>query len=69
MLWLAPDEKLFCRMSPERAQCLIIVFSPHKEAVATEDEIDQGETKLYFEHCADTVTEKTSHSKQNKCFS
>jgi hypothetical protein len=60
MLWPAPDETLFCRVSSERARCLIIGFSPHEETVAIEDEIEQFETELYFEHCADTVAEEIS---------
>jgi hypothetical protein len=58
MLWLALDEKLFCRMSPERERWIIIEFSPHEEAVPTGDEIQQVETELDFEHCSDTAAEE-----------
>jgi hypothetical protein len=46
--------------------CVIIGFSPHEEILPTEDEIEQAETELYFEHYTNTVTGNISSKAEHR---
>jgi hypothetical protein len=68
MLCLVSDEKLFCRVSPEPARCLIAGFSPWEETTPSEDEIGQAKAGP-VSNIVPTLSQKRSHPKQNKYFS
>jgi hypothetical protein len=50
-LALGEDGKLYCRVSPHEARCLL---SP-PEPVVTKKATEVVETRLYLEHCMDMV--------------